>query len=179
MRFWNYKSDEFYNIYLKIFDCNFPLEKKKVILKSLFVGEYCIMRITSISKQCYEQYKKNNFKKITKFNRVNKRFIRHQFITLSETLDMILAKKTPMKEFWDTIDENEKTHLITRAEKEKQEYLYINIPIEGGYFLNKTSGFEYGKKEELYLKYISGQKIRWKKKKFTSKNLAKDIEKQV
>ena len=63
------------------------------------------------------------------------------------------------------IDENEKTHLITRSEKDKGEYSFINIPIEGGYFLNKTVGFEYSKKEELYLKYISNQRIRWKKMK--------------
>ena len=48
------------------------------------------------------------------------------------------------------IDENEKTHLITRSEKDKGEYSFIDIPIEGGYFLNKTVGFEYSKKEELY-----------------------------
>ena len=35
----------------------------------------------------------------------------------------------------------------------------------GGYFLNKTVGFEYGKKEELFLKYLSKQRIRWKKMK--------------
>ena len=29
MRFWNYKSEEFYDIYVKIYDSNFPLEKKK------------------------------------------------------------------------------------------------------------------------------------------------------
>ena len=58
MRFWNYKSDEFYNLYAQIFDSNFSMEKKKVVLKALFSGEYCLMRITSISKQCYEEYKK-------------------------------------------------------------------------------------------------------------------------
>ena len=67
------------------------------------------------------------------------------------------------------IDDNEKTHLITRGERDKEEYSYINIPIEGGYFLNKTVGFEYSKKEELYLKYISKQRIRWKKMKLESK----------
>ena len=72
------------------------------------------------------------------------------------------------------IDENEKTHLITRGEKEKGEYSFINIPIEGGYFLNKTVGFEYGKKEELYLRYISQSRIRWKKKKLASEK--KEIE---
>ena len=171
MRFWNYKSDEFYNLYSQIFDSNFSIEKKKVILRALFSGEYCLMRITSISKQCYEEYKKNNFKKITKFKRVNKRFVRHQFVTFSETLEEILVRKFKINELWKIIDENEKTHLITKGEKDKEEYSYINIPIEGGYFLNKTVGFEYGKKEELYLKYISKQRIRWKKMKFESKEL--------
>ena len=52
-----------------------------------------------------------------------------------------------MKEFRNIVDENEKTHLITRAEKDKEEYFYINIPIEGGYFLNKTSGMNMVKKK--------------------------------
>ena len=171
MRFWNYKSDEFYNLYSQIFDSNFSIEKKKVVLKALFSGEYCLMRITSISKQCYEEYKKNNFKKVTKFKKPNKRFVRHQFVTFNDTLKEVLDKKFEIKDFWKIIDENEKTHLITRGEREQEEYSYFNIPIEGGYFLNKTTGFEYGKKEQLYLKYISKQRIRWKKMRFESKEI--------
>ena len=91
--------------------------------------------------------------------------------TDSETLKEILDRKFEIKDFWKIIDENEKTHLITRGEKDKEEYSYINIPIEGGYFLNKTVGFEYGKKEELYLKYIGQQRIRWKKMKFKIKEI--------
>ena len=171
MRFWNYKSKEFYNLYSQIFDTNFSIEKKKVILKALFSGEYNLMRITSISKHCYEEYKKNDFKKVTKFKRTNKKFVRYQFVTFNETLKEILDRKFEIKDFWKTIDENEKTHLITKGERDKEEYLYINIPLEGGYFLNKTVGFEYGKKEELYLKYVSKQRIRWKKMKFESKEM--------
>ncbi len=171
MRFWNYKSEEFYNLYSQIFDSNFSMEKKKVLLKALFSGEYCLMRITSISKQCYEEYKKNNFKKVTKFKRANKKFVRYQFVAFNETLKEVLERKFKIKEFWKIIDENEKTHLITKGERDKEEYTYINIPIEGGYFLNKTVGFEYGKKEQLYLKYISKQRIRWKKMKFQSKEI--------
>ena len=171
MRFWNYKSEEFYNLYSQIFDSNFSIEKKKVILKSLFAGEYCLMRITSISKQCFEEYKKNNFKKITKFKRANKKFVRHQFVSFNETLKEILNRKLEIKDLWKIIDENEKTHLITKGEKDKEEYSYINIPIEGGYFLNKTVGFEYGKKEQLYLKYISKHRIRWKKMKFETREI--------
>ena len=48
MRFWNYKSEQFYDLYVKIYDSNFPLEKKKVILKALFSGEYCLLRITEL-----------------------------------------------------------------------------------------------------------------------------------
>ena len=44
----------------------------------------------------------------------------------------------PKQIFLEYIDENEKTHLITRFERDKEEYSYTNIPIEGGYFLNKT-----------------------------------------
>tara|TARA_Y100000991_G_C21750098_1_gene254272 strand:- start:24 stop:557 length:534 start_codon:yes stop_codon:yes gene_type:complete len=169
MRFWNYKSEEFYNLYSQIYDSNFPMEKKKVVLKALFSGEYCLMRITSISKQCYEEYKKNNFNKVTKVKRANKKFVRYQFVTFNETLKEILVRKFDIKDFWKIIDENERTHLITKGERDKEEYSYINIPIEGGYFLNKTVGFEYGKKEQLYLKYISKQRIRWKKMKFEQK----------
>ena len=166
MRFWNYKSEEFFNLYLQIFDNNFPIEKKKIVLKALFSGEYCLMRITSISKHCYEEYKKNNFKKVTKLKRINKKFVRHQFVSFNDTLKEILETRFDIKDFWKIIDENSKTHLITKGEKDKEEYSYINLPIEGGYFLNKTVGFEYGKKEQLYLKYISNQRIRWKKMKF-------------
>ena len=97
MRFWNYKSEQFYDLYVKIYDSNFPLEKKKVILKSLFSGEYCLLRITSISKLCYEEYKKNNFKKVIKFKRANKRFVRHQFVTFNETLKEVLDQKFEIK----------------------------------------------------------------------------------
>jgi hypothetical protein len=162
MRFWNYKSEQFYDLYSKLYDSNFPLEKKKIVLKSLFSGEYCLFRVTGVSKLCYNEYKKNNFKKVTKFKIANRKFIRHQFTTFSETLAEILETKISIKDLWKLIDENEKTHLITKSEREKQEYSYINIPIEGGYFLNKTVGFEYSKKEELYLKFISQEKIRWK-----------------
>ena len=75
------------------------------------------MRITSISKQCYEEYKKNNFKKVTKFKRVNKRFVRYQFISFSETLDEIIKKKVPMKEFWNVIDEIKDSERINIKDK--------------------------------------------------------------
>ena len=98
-------------------------------------------------------------------------FWTHKDTKSGDFLREILSEEFEINDFWKIIDENEKTHLITRGEKDKEEYSYINIPIEGGYFLNKTVGFEYGKKEELYLKYLSQQRIRWKKMKFGSKEV--------
>ena len=69
MLFWNYKSNYLYEIYLNLFDSDFATEKKIIILKSLFVGEHFSWKINAISKLCFEEYKKNNFKKITKFKK--------------------------------------------------------------------------------------------------------------
>ena len=164
MRFWNYKSENFYNFYTIIFDSNFTKEKKIIILRASFLGEHFLSNVTCISKACFEEYKKNNFKKVTKPKRINKKIIRHQFTNFNYTINLLLEKKILIEDFWKIIYQNEKTHLITKFERDKQEYLYIDIPEEGGYFLNKTVGYEYGKKEELFLKYISSEKIIWKKK---------------
>ena len=167
MRFWNYKSENFYNFYTIIFDSDFTEEKKKIILKAFFLGEHFLSNVTCISKVCFEEYKKNNFKKVTKPKRINKKIIRHQFTNFNDTINSLLEKKFLIEDFWKKIYQNEKTHLITKFERDKKEYLYIDIPEEGGYFLNKTIGYEYGRKEELFLKYISSQKIKWKKMKLT------------
>ena len=163
MRFWNYKSKNFYDFYVNIFDSGFTIEKKKIILRSFFTGEHFLSKIICISKVCFEEYKKNNFKKISNPKRVNKKIIRHQFINLNDTVNLLLEEKMLIKGFWKKIYENEKTHLITKSEKDRKEYFYIDIPEEGGYFMNKTVGYEYGKKEELFLKYVNSQKIKWKK----------------
>ena len=167
MRFWNYKSEKFYKFYTIIFDSDFTIEKKTIILKAFFSGEHFLSNITSISKISFEEYKKNNFKKVTKPKRINKKIIRHQFTNFNDTINSLLEQKMLIHDFWKTIYQNEKSHLITKFERDKKEYLYIDIPKEGGYFLNKTVGYEYGKKEELFLKYISSQKINWKKIKLT------------
>ena len=167
MRFWNYKSKEFYNFYISIFDSDFTIEKKKIILRALLTGEHFLSKIVCISKVCFEEYKKNNFKKVTKPKRINKKIIRHQFTNFNDNINIFIEKKLLINEFWKKIYQNEKTHLITKFEREKKEYLYLDIPEEGGYFLNKTVGYEYGRKEELFLKYVSSQKIKWKKIKLT------------
>ena len=164
MLFWNYKSNYLYDIYSNLIDSDFVIEKKRLILKSLFVGEHFSWKIIAISKLCFEEYKKNNFKKVTKFKKKNKKFVRHKFITFSQTAEILCAKKIPAKDFWKIIIENEKTYLITKDELDSKEYFYIDVPIEGGYFLNQNSGFEYSTKEEYFLKILDKEKIEWKKK---------------
>jgi len=175
MRFWNHYSQQFYDMYVHLYDSHFTIEKKKIILRSLFSGEYCLWRVVAISKMCFEQYKKNNFKKVTKVKRANKKFVRFQFSNFNDTANEILEKKFTIDDFWKKIDENEETYLITKGEKDKGEFFYLNIPIEGGYFLNQTVSFEFGKKEELFLKYMSKQKIKWKKIKLIPEKSEEDL----
>ena len=64
MRFWNYKSNQLYDMYSKLIDSDFSIEKKKIVLKSLFVGEHFSWKIIGISKLCFEEYKKIILKKL-------------------------------------------------------------------------------------------------------------------
>ena len=66
-----------------------------------------------------------------------------------------------------------KTHLITKGERDSKEYLFIDIPQEGGYFLNQNSGFEYSLKEEYFLKILNKKKIDWKKQSLIIKDIKK------
>jgi hypothetical protein len=170
MLFWNYKSNYLYEIYLNLFDSDFATEKKKIILKSLFVGEHFSWKIIAISKLCFKEYKKNNFKKVTKFKKINKKILRHK-INISQTAEILFSKKIPAKDFWEIIIKNGKTHLITKEERDSKEYFYIDIPIEGGYFLNQNSSFEYSTKEEYFLKILDKEKIKWKQQSLILKDI--------
>lgn len=171
MRFWNYKSYQLYDIYSQLIDSDFSIEKKKLVFKSLFVGEHFSWKIIGISKLCFEEYKKNNFKKVTKFKRVNKKFVRHQFTTFSQRAEKLCTKKVLANDFWEIMNESEKTHLITIGERDSKEYFFIDIPLEGGYFLNQNSGFEYSLKEDYFLKILNENKIDWKKQSLILKDI--------
>jgi len=163
MVFWNYKSHYLYEIYSKLIDSDFTIEKKKLVLKSLFLGEHFSWKIVGISKLCFEEYKKNNFKKITKFKRKNNKIVRHQFTTFSQIVEKLCTKKKLANDLWKIINESQKTHLITKGELDSKQYFYTEIPIEGGYFLNQNSGFEYSTKEQFFLKILDKEKVEWKK----------------
>lgn len=171
MRFWNYKSYQLYDIYSQLIDSDFSIEKKKLVFKSLFIGEHFSWKIIGISQLCFEEYKKNNFKKVTKFKRVNKKFVRHQFTTFSQRAEKLCTKKVLANDFWEIMNESEKTHLITIGERDSKEYFFIDIPLEGGYFLNQNSGFEYSLKEEYFLKILNENKIDWKKQSLILKDI--------
>jgi len=90
---------------------------------------------------------------------------------MSQTVEILCAKKVLVKDFWEIIIENEKTHLITKGERDSKEYFYIDIPIEGGYFLNQNSGFEYSIKEEYFFKILDKGKIKWKRQSLILKDI--------
>ena len=166
MRFYNHKSASLYQIYLKVFEGDLDLEKKKLILKSLLAGESWSWKVTAISKLCLESFKKNKFEKSRKLKKSRKtvtNVVRHPFKSFSETASEILKLKLTEKEWWEKIYTNEKTHLVTKEELKEEYYLYINIPEDGGYFLNGTTGYLFGEKEKLFLKHINKRKVLWKR----------------
>ena len=75
--------------------------------------------------------------------------------------DIFITKRT--KEWWDKILTEEKTHLVTKDELKDEYYLFTDIPEDGGYFINGTTGYLYSDKEKLLLKHISKTKILWKR----------------
>jgi hypothetical protein len=64
MLFWNYKSNYLYEIYSNLIDSDFVIEKKIIILKSLFIGEHFSWKIIAISKLYFEEYKKIILRKL-------------------------------------------------------------------------------------------------------------------
>lgn len=166
MRFYNHKSSTLYQIYLKIYESELDFDKKKLILKSLLSGESWAWKITAVSKECLNVFKKNKFEKSRKLKKKRKTInnvIRLPFKPFNETASEILITKLSEIEWWEKIYANEKTHLITKEELKHDYYLYIDIPEDGGYFLNGTSGYLYGEKEKLYLRHLSKSKILWKR----------------
>ena len=164
MRFYNHKSSTIYDIYVKIYEGEIELEKKKIILKSLFAGESWSWKVTAISKQCYESFKKNKFEKTRKLKRSRKsvsNIIRHPNVSFNNTANELFKTRLNESEWWEKIFRHEKTHLITKEELKNDYYLYTNIPEDGGYFLNGTSGYLFGEKEKLFLKHLSKKKIIW------------------
>ena len=166
MRFYNHKSSIIFDIYLKLFDSDLSFEKKKLIFKSLLAGESWSWKVIGISKLCLESFKKNKFEKSRKLKRSRqtvKNVIRHQLVNNDDKLKDIFKTKRTIEEWWEKILTSEKTHLVTKEELKAEYYLFTEIPEDGGYFINGTSGYLYSEKEKLLLKRINKKNILWKR----------------
>ena len=166
MRFYNHKSSAIFDIYLKLYDSELSFEKKKLVFKSLLVGESWSWKVTGISKLCLESFKKNKFEKSRKLKtkrQTVKNVIRHQLTNIDKTIKDIFITKRTKEEWWDKILTEEKTHLVTKDELKEEYYLFTDIPEDGGYFINGTTGYLYSDKEKLLLKHINKTKILWKR----------------
>ena len=74
--------------------------KKKLILKSLLIGESWSWKITGISKLCLESFKKNKFEKSRKLKtkrKTVKNVVRHQLKNIDDTIKDIFITKEPKK----------------------------------------------------------------------------------
>ena len=166
MRFYNHKSSVIFDIYLKLFDSELTFEKKKLIFKSLLVGESWSWKVIGISKLCLESFKKNKFEKSRKLKRkrqIVKNVMRHQLTNVNDRIKDIFVTKRTKEEWWEKILTEESTHLVTKDELKAEYYLFTSIPEDGGYFINDTSGYLYSDKEKLLLKHLSKSKILWQR----------------
>ena len=89
--------------------------------------------------------------------------IRHQSTNVDNKIKDIFITKRTKEEWWDKILTEEKTHLVTKDELKEEYYLFTDIPEDGGYFINGTTGYLYSEKEKLLLKHIHKTKILWKR----------------
>ena len=111
---------------------------------------------------CLESFKKNKFEKSRKLKtkrQTVKNVIRHQLTNFDNTIKDIFITKRTKEEWWNKILTEEKTHLVTKDELKDEYYLFTDIPEDGGYFINGTTGYLYSDKEKLLLKHISKTKI--------------------
>ena len=67
--------------------------------------------------------------------------IRHQLTNIDNTIKDIFITKRTKEEWWDKILTEEKTHLVTKDELKEEYYLFTDIPEDGGYFINGTTGY--------------------------------------
>ena len=85
--------------------------------------------------------------------------IQHQLTNIDNTIKDIFITKRTKEEWWDKILTEEKTNLITKDELKEEYYLFTDIPEDGRYFINCTTGYLYSDKEKLLLKHINKTKI--------------------
>ena len=156
------KPDIFYDLYKTLYKTReLEYSKKKIILRSLFVGESWSWKVVGMSKKTFEIYKENKFKK------VKNKFERHHFIPFAETAKKMLEGPLLTNElWWKLVIKNEKTHLICKDEHKKgNSYKYFKIPIKRKLFSNKSVGWNYDAREEEFLKEIKIDDITWKTQK--------------
>ena len=97
MRFYNHKSSVIFDIYLKLYDSELSFEKKKLVFKSLLVGESWSWKVTGISKLCLASFKKIKFEKSKKLKtkRQTKNIVRRQLTNVDNTIkDIFISKRT-------------------------------------------------------------------------------------
>ena len=67
--------------------------------------------------------------------------IRHQPTNVDNKIKDIFITKRTKEEWWDKIFTEEKTHLVTKDELKEEYNLFTDIPEDGGYFINGTTGY--------------------------------------
>ena len=145
----NKKNEDLFKIFQLIKETLLDEEKKKIIIRDLFVGEEWSWVVCGISKKSLETLEKNEFK------RLPHTLQRHHFKTFDTTVEKLLSKDLNFEKWSKIIEEREKTHILTKEEHSmKQDYEFYEIPLKRGRFKNLKVNFSFRNEEKDFLREI-------------------------
>ena len=144
------QNSDLYEIFIKLSKSTLSKNKKKQILRSLFIGEEWSWVVTGISKKSVISFRNDNFKKLPSL------YQRHHFKSFDTTANELLAEGNLTFNRWSKIiEKGEKTHIVTKSEHDaKIAYDYFECPPEKGLFQNLSRSFRYTENEKKFLRSI-------------------------
>ncbi len=141
-----------YSLYVHVRKSDLPKEKQYNLIRTLMAGEEWSWRVVGISVEALEWFKENDFKR-------TKGIHRHHVVPFRETGRQMLQNIMTAAEWCALAYDNEKVHLVTKEENNKEQFSEIFcIDHKLGFFKNKQISYTYRIREEgQFLKDLASQ----------------------
>jgi len=136
--------EEIYKFYLQIYDSEFNDAKKRNLMTGALGYETWSWRVIGITYNAITAIAKNNFNLPKGLQRD------HYKKSRAETYKIIFSKRLALKEWWDTVWDNDETILMTKHEHKKKELTKtFAVDYRLGFFRDAAGpGMLYTKKHE-------------------------------
>ena len=143
------ERDNLYHDYNLIFQMKCSIQRKIRLLSELFADAPEPWRVTGITKEALEIFKKHNFKRVSKMG-INRS---HKVDRYKTYKTMLENKFIDVNEWWNLYLTNDQTILATSNENLSSKFSkIIEINPSDGLFKNSGFGWKHGKKEEAFLR---------------------------